>query len=385
MGVSSRFGYTAAPSLGLLYCSASAMIKKASQRIRYLRTADGVQLAWAEAGAGPLLIKAANWLTHLEFEWESPVWRHWIRFFSDHFRFVRHDERGCGMTDWNVGDVGFERWVEDLEALVDVTNPQEPFALLGISQGAATCIAYAVRHPERVSHLVLYGAYAQGAFRRGDPDKERLYRALIDLTRLGWGKDNPVFRQVFTSRFIPGATDEQLGWFNDLCRKTTSPEIAARLLETRGSVDVTELLSQVKARTLILHSRSDDVIPISEGHILAAGIPDAQFIELDSKNHILLENEPAWDRFCDEVLAFTGRNTAIATSTEDPAFSSLSRREREVLALITEGLGNAEIAERLSISEKTVRNHVSNLFDKLGVWTRAQAMVFANDRGFRNT
>ncbi len=311
-----------------------------------------------------------------------PVWRHWIRFFSDHFRFVRYDERGCGMTDWNVGDLSFERWVEDLEAVVAVANPREPFALLGISQGAATCLAYAVRHPERVSQLVLYGGYARGTFRRGDPDKERLYRALIDITRLGWGKDNPAFRQVFTSRFIPGATDEQVGWFNDLCRKTTSPEIAARLLETRATIDVVELLEKVRAPTLVLHSRDDDVIPISEGHILAAGIPGAQFIELDSKNHIVLDAEPAWERFCGEVLDFMGLKGS--SGGEDPAFGSLSRREREVLALITEGLGNAEIAERLSISEKTVRNHVSHLFDKLGVWTRAQAMVFAHDRGFRS-
>jgi len=359
------------------------MIKRATQRIRYLRTGDGVQLAWAEAGAGPVLIKAANWLTHLEYEWESPVWRHWIRFFSEHFRFVRHDERGCGMTDWNVGDLSFERWVEDLEAVVAVADPQEPFALLGISQGAATCLAYAVRHPERVSQILLYGGYARGTFRRGDPDKERLYRALIDMTRLGWGKDNPAFRQVFTSRFIPGATEEQMGWFNDLCRKTTSPEIAARLLETRATIDVVELLGKVHAPTLVLHSRNDDVVPISEGHILAAGIPGAQFIELDSKNHILLENEPAWERFCSEVLDFMGLKHS--SRGEDSAFSSLSPREREVLTLITEGLGNAEIAERLSISEKTVRNHVSNLFDKLGVWTRAQAMVFAQDHGFRAT
>ena len=357
------------------------MNKRATQRIRSLRTRDGVQLARAEAGAGPTLIKAANWMTHLEYEWESPVWRHWIRFFSDHFRFIRHDERGCGMTDWNVGDLSFARWVEDLEALVDVVNPQEPFALLGISQGAATCIAYAVKHPERVSQLVLYGAYARGTYRRNDPDKERLYRALIDLTRLGWGKDNPVFRQVFTSRFIPGATDEQIGWFNELCRKTTSPEIAARLLETRATIDVVELLEHVKAPTLVLHSRDDDVIPIAEGHILAAGIPGAQFVELDSKNHILLDSEPAWERFCTEVLDFM--SVANAVRGEDPAFASLSPREREVLALITEGLGNAEIAARLSISEKTVRNHVSNLFDKLGVWTRAQAMVFAHEHGFR--
>jgi pimeloyl-ACP methyl ester carboxylesterase/DNA-binding CsgD family transcriptional regulator len=356
------------------------MIKKPAQRIRYVRTPDGVQLAWAEAGAGPTLIKAANWMTHLEYEWESPVWRHWIRFFSEHFHYIRHDERGCGMTDWNVGDLSFARWVEDLEAVVAAVNPQEPFALLGISQGAATCIAYAVRHPERVSRLVLYGGYARGTYSRGDPDKERLYRALIELTRLGWGKDNPAFRQVFTSRFIPGATDEQVCWFNDLCRKTTSPEIAARLLETRATIDVMELLSSVNVPTLILHSRDDDVIPIAEGHILAAGIPGAQFIELDSKNHILLEGEPAWERFCAEVVEFMDVKESHG---EDPAFETLTAREREVLALITEGLGNAEIAARLSISEKTVRNHVSNLFDKLGVWTRAQAMVFAHERNFR--
>lgn len=353
-------------------------MKRAAQRIRYLRTPDGVQLAWAEAGAGPLLIKAANWLTHLEYEWESPVWRHWIRFFSDNFRYVRHDERGSGMTDWNVGDLSFERWVEDLEAVVEVASPQEPFALLGISQGAPVCVAYAVKYPERVSQLLLYGGYARGAFRRG-PDT-RLYRALIDLTRIGWGKDNPVFRQVFTSRFIPGGTDEQIGWFNELCRKTTSAEIAARLLESRAVIDVVGLLDQVRTPTLVLHSREDDVVPIAEGHILAAGIPGAQFIELDSRNHVLLEHEPAWERFRAEVLEFTGRKSL--THDQEAVFGALSPREREVLALITEGLGNAEIAQRLSISEKTVRNHVSNLFDKLGVWTRAQAIVFAHDRGF---
>jgi pimeloyl-ACP methyl ester carboxylesterase/DNA-binding CsgD family transcriptional regulator len=356
-------------------------MKKASQRIRYVRTEDGVQLAWAEAGAGPVLIKAANWLTHLEYEWESPVWRHWIHFFTKHFRFLRHDERGCGMTDWNVGDLSFERWVEDLEAVVAAANPQGPFALLGISQGAATCVAYAVKHPERVSKLVLYGGYARGTFRRDDPDRECMYRAMIDLVRLGWGKDNPAFRQVFTSRFIPGGTDEQIDWFNDLCRKTTSPENAARLLESRSTIDVMALLDKVQTPTLVLHSREDDIVPISEGHILAAGIPGAQFIELDSKNHVLLETEPAWERFCDEVLEFMGLKGS--PRGEDSAFAALSPREREVLALIAEGFGNAQIAGHLAISEKTVRNHVSNLFDKLGVWTRAQAIVFAHERGFR--
>jgi pimeloyl-ACP methyl ester carboxylesterase/DNA-binding CsgD family transcriptional regulator len=395
MGLSARRRYGRFVPV-LLYCGAYLWdirpvrarkviltMKRTTQRIRYVRTRDGVQLAWAEAGAGPVLIKAANWLTHLQYEWESPVWRHWIRFFSDHFRYIRHDERGCGMTDWNVGDLSLERWVEDLEDVVAAADLREPFALLGISQGAATCVGYAVRHPERVSHLVLYGGYARGPFRRGDADRESMYRAMIDLVRLGWGSDNPTFRQVFTSRFIPGGTDEQIGWYNDLCRKTTTPELAARLLASRCRIDVTALLEKVRTPTLVLHSRDDDIVPISEGHILAAGISGAQFIELDSKNHVLLENEPAWERFCEEVLEFLGLKGS--KRGEDSAFAALSPREREVLGLMTEGLGNAQIAEQLSISEKTVRNHVSNLFDKLGVWTRAQAIVFAHDRSFRDS
>ena len=357
------------------------MAKNTRQQIRYLRTADGIKLAWASAGTGSVLFKAANWLTHLEFEWESPVWRHWIRFFSRHFRFIRYDERGCGMSDWRVGDLSFERWVEDLETVVEAADAREPFALLGISQGAAPCIAYAIRYPERVSRLILYGGYAQGVSRRNDPEREREYRAITELVRIGWGKDNPAFRQVFTSRFIPGATEQQIAWFNDLCRKTASPENAAKLLDARAGIDVADMLGRVRTPTLVLHSREDGVVPISEGRNLASGIHGAQFVELDSKNHVLLENEPSWDRFREAVLEFMGLDSSA--TREDPAFGTLSKREREILVLITEGLGNAEIAERLSVSDKTVRNHVSNLFDKLGVWTRAQAIVFARDRGFR--
>src|SRR6185295_11331194 len=181
-------------------------------------------------------------------------------------------------------------------------------------------------------------------------------RAMIDLVRLEWGSDNPTFRQVFTSRFIPGGTDEQIGWYNDICRKTLTSDVAAKLLESRAMIDVTSLLGQVRSPTLVLHARGDAVVPIAEGQILAAGIPGAQFVELDSKNHILLENEPAWERFCDEVLEFMSLTGEVRG--EDRAFAALSPREREVLKLITEGLGNAQIAERLSISEKTVRNHV---------------------------
>jgi pimeloyl-ACP methyl ester carboxylesterase/DNA-binding CsgD family transcriptional regulator len=270
--------------------------------------------------------------------------------------------------------------VEDLEAVVDAAGVEGPFTLLGISQGASVCVAYAARHPERVSGLLLYGAYARGWSRRGDAEGEREYRAITELVRQGWGRDNPVFRQVFTSRFIPGATSEQIEWFNDLCRKTASPDVAALLLETRANIDVTGLLGKVRAPTLVIHGRGDVVCPITEGRFIASGIPGAQFVELDSANHLLLEGEPSWARFQQAVLEFMG--LAIPAG-EDPAFGSLSPREREILVLITEGLGNAAIGGRLSISEKTVRNHISNVFDKLGVWTRAQAIVFARDRGFR--
>lgn len=377
---------------------------RARQAIRYLRTSDGVRLAWAEAGRGPTLIKAANWLTHLELEWESPVWRHWIRFFSDHFRFVRYDERGCGMSDWEVGDLGQGRWAADLAEVVlasSTSTPStaaapapgagrgsdgEPVILLGISQGAAPAIEFAVRHPERVSHLILYGGYSQGWAIRGDEASRRRYQAMLELIEHGWGRSNPVFRQLFTSRFIPSGTDEQLDWFNELCLKTTSPQNAVRLLQTRAQVDVHRSLARVRVPTLVVHGRDDDVVPLASGRILAAEIPGAEFVELDSANHILLADEPAWERFCDAVLDFTGvarPPAASATGAASEAFAALSPREREVLLLITEGLANAEIAGRLGISDKTVRNHVSNLFDKLGVWTRAQAIVFARDHGFR--
>src|SRR6266850_3292782 len=284
------------------------------------------------------------------------------------------------MTDWNTSNLSFERQAADFDAVVDAADLREPFTLLGISQGGPQCIRYATRHPERVSRLVLYGAYAQGWARRGEPDAAREYESITELIRAGWGRDNPVFRQVFTSRFIPEATVEQLAWFNDLCLKTASAHNAAEIFQSRSVFDVVHLLPQVKAPTLILHAREDAAVPISQGHLLAAGIPGAEFIELDSKNHILLEHEPAWARFKDAVLEFMGM--PAKPSGEDQAFHALSPREREILALISEGLANAEIAERLSISDKTVRNHVSNLFDKLGVWTRAQAIVFARDRGF---
>lgn len=354
-------------------------MSQSRQRIRFLRTDDGAKLAWAEAGSGQLLVKAANWMSHLEYEWESPVWNHWLNFFTDHFRWVRYDERGCGMSDWEVGDLTLDRWVADLEAVVEAAQPARPFVLLGVSQGSVASIAYAVRHPERVSHLILYGGYARGAFARGNPELEAEYRLVTEAIRVGWGKDNPAFRQLFTSRFIPGGTPEQLAWFNELCRRTTSGEIAVRLLKMRAKLDVRPILEQVRVPTLVIHVNNDSVCPVTESRLMASAIPGAQYVELESQNHVLLAHEPAWLRFQQTVLEFVGQS---ARSDGDDPFASLSRREREVLLLLTEGLDNSEIGSRLSIAEKTVRNHISSVYDKLGVWSRAQAIVFARDRGF---
>ena len=343
-----------------------------------IKTRDGVSIAFASAGTGPTLVKASNWLTHLEYDWDSPVWRHWTRFLAEHFHYVRYDERGCGMSQWDVEDVGHGRWIEDLSAVIDAAVPSGPLALLGISQGAAAAIQYAIAHPERVSHLIFCGAYAQGVAKRGDAAAEKRYDAILELTRQGWGRDNPIYRQLFTSRFIPGATVEQVQWWNDLCRRTATPEMAARLLDARMRVDIVDLLPRVTVPTLVLHARRDEVVPFSQGQLLASGIPNARFVELDSANHVLLETEPAWQRFMDEVLAFVG----VSAPREDPVFATLSTREREILTLIARGMTNLDIGRELFISEKTVKNHVTRIFEKLGVHSRAHAIVLAKDHGY---
>ena len=350
------------------------------QRVHFIRTDDQITLAWAEAGRGMPLVKASNWLTHLEYDWESPVWRHWTRFLAEHFRYIRHDERGCGLTDRNVGDLSCGRWLEDLEQVVDAAAIDRPFALLGISQGAVAAVAYAVRYPERVSHLILYGGYVVGAYRRDEAEGERLYRAVVDSLRAGWGSDNPVFRQIFTSRFIPEGDAEQVGWFNELCLKTTCSEIGAALMEARAEVDVRELLPQVRVPTLVLHAHRDQVVPFSEGVRLASQIPGAELVHLESCNHILLAHEPAWQHFKDAVLAFTGQD-AVAEGGGDIRLTSLSPREREILPLLCQGLSNAVIGWQLGISEKTVRNHLSSLYGKLGLHSRAAVIAFAHSHG----
>jgi len=349
------------------------------QTIRFVTTDDNVRLAWAWSGAGPTLVRAATWITHLEYDWESPVWRHWVRFFSEHFHLLRYDERGSGLSQHQIDDLSAANWRGDLESVIAAAAPEKPFVLFGISQGASTSVRYALKHPEHVSHMVLYGGYAQGWGMRDDPDRAREFQALVDLAELGWGRPDPLYRRLFTKRFLPEGSEEQLAWFDELCAKTTRPAMAAQLLRERGGVDVREQLPKVRVPTLVIHAREDQVSPLSQGQTLAAGIPGAEFVQVDSPNHILLEHEPAWQRFREVVLEFTG----VRSKAEDALFESLSEREREILANLCSGLTNAAIGKALFISEKTVRNHITRIFEKLGVANRSQAIVVARDKGFR--
>ncbi len=286
------------------------------QTIKYCRASDGALLAYGESGKGTPLVKAANWLSHLEYEWQSPVWGHWWCELSRSHRLIRYDERGVGLSDWQVEDLSFSAFVRDLEAVVDAVG-LERFALLGLSQGAPTCIEFAVRHPERVSCMVLYGGYAAGWLARGDRQEIARRQAMVELTRAGWGQNNPAFRQVFTSLFMPGATAAQANWFNDLCRITTSPENAARLQVSCAEIDVREQLRRVRVPTLVVHQRDDAVVPMEAGRFIAANIPDARFIVTEGRNHVMLEDEECWPRFVDEVNEFISEH-----QSSDPALTA---------------------------------------------------------------
>ena len=338
------------------------------QEIRFCRAADGAMLAYATHGRGPPLVRAATWLTHLEYDWRSPVWRHWLEGLGERHTVIRYNERGCGLSDRELGDPSLDQWVGDLESVVDAAGV-ERFALLGVSGGGFSSVAYAVRHPERVSHLVLYGASVRGRRRRGDPDAVERGELMHKIIRLAWDDPTPVFRQVFTAMFLPDGTPQQLEWFDELQRASTSGEIAAALRRAREGLDVTGLAEQVRVPSLVLHARHDQAVPFAEGRLLAALIPGARFVPLESRNHILLEHEPAWRLFIEELNRFLG----APEPERDPAepLVDLSAREREVLELVAAGLSNEEIAGRLYLSVRTVERHLSNVYAKLRISGKA--------------
>jgi len=356
------------------------------QEIRFCTAADGSRLACAESGAGRPLVKSAHWLTHLGHDWTSPIWRHQHLGLSGRFRLTRYDQRGCGLSDHDVADMSFDTWIGDLETVVDSAG-LDRFVLLGMSQGGPIAIEYAVRHPERVSHLVLYGSYVRGRrFWREGGDTAREADTLLELIRLGWSRENPAFRQVFSSLFIPGANLEQIQQFNELQRSSTSAENAARIVTVIDSLDVTEAARRLRVPTLVMHCEGDARIPFSEGRHLAGEIPGARFVPLQGKNHIMLEGEPAWDRFMNELVRFT--EAEPARRPDVPAggghrgrLTSLTAREKDVLALVATGMGNAAIAESLHLSPKTVRNYLTRILDKLEVASRGEAIVAAREAG----
>jgi len=274
------------------------------QRVRLCTGPDGVRLAYASVGTGPTLVKAANWLTHLDYDWESPVWRHWWAELSDRYHLVRYDERGCGLSDWDVEEFSLDAWVADLEAVVDAAG-LDRFVLMGISQGGAVAITYAARHPERVRGLILFGTFMQGRrIRATTAQEQEEARVQIQLVRLGWGRDNAAFRRVFAMQFMPEGTKQQWEAFDELQRRTTPPANAVRFIEAFGGIDVSNIVGGVTAPSLVIHARGDIRIPLENGRRLAALLPNSRLVILDSANHLLLENEPAWPQFLAEVDAF---------------------------------------------------------------------------------
>ena len=274
-----------------------------AQRIGFCQVPDGTKIAYASIGSGPPMLKAANWLNHLEFDWSSPIWGKSFAEIARNRTFIRYDERGCGLSDWDVEDLSFNAFVEDLEVVANKLH-LERFPLLGISQGAAVCIEYAARHPERVSGLILLGGYAAGWRHMASPEEQARREAVLTLTEVGWGTDNPAYRHIFSQTFMPEADAEVLAWFDDFQRKTTSPRNAARFQDAFGHIDVRHRLADVRAPTLVMHSRHDQRIPLELGRDLASGIPNASFVPLESSNHVLVDNEPAWRTCIETVGAF---------------------------------------------------------------------------------
>ena len=274
-----------------------------AQRVQFCRAGDGTRLAYARIGEGPAFVKAANWLSHLELDQQGPVWKHWLELLSRSRCVIRYDARGNGLSDWEPPTITFADFVDDLGAIFDAAGVERA-PILGISQGAAVAAAYAATHPERVSALVLLGGCARGWRAKGHPALTKWFDALLVLMRQGWGGDNAAFRQIFTTAFFPEASSEQTRWFNELQRQTATPDNAVRLLSALGDVDVRECLPRICVPTLVVHSKRDVVIPMKDGMELASGIPGARFVALDSPNHLLLEDEPAWQRFVRELEAF---------------------------------------------------------------------------------
>ncbi|MGA8007698.1 MAG: alpha/beta fold hydrolase [Burkholderiales bacterium] len=352
------------------------------QQIRFCSSFDGARLAYAISGRGAPLVMSSTWLGHLEYDWRNLAWRPWLEHFSREYTMLRYDMRGTGLSDRSFTNVSSETWARDFEAIVE-TAGFDRFPLLGICQGGPTAVEFAARHGARVSRLILYGTYARGNFARSERPRELAKAKLfIDMARLGWGREDHEFMQVWASLFQPGGGIDHLRSWNELQRQAIAEENVPAFFEAAFRTDVQDAARRIKCPTLVIHASRDKAVHVEEGRRLAGLIPGARFVELDSENHMLLPEEPAWARLIEEVRTFLrepnepGRFAGII-----PRLETLTERERQVLEGIARGLGNNEIAAELALSEKTVRNHITRVFDKIGVAHRYQAIVLAREAG----
>jgi pimeloyl-ACP methyl ester carboxylesterase/DNA-binding CsgD family transcriptional regulator len=357
-------------------------MSRPAQQIRFCTSRDGTRIAYAICGSGPPLVFAAHWVHHLKSDWDSPIWRHWLSMLTRRHTLIRYDLRGCGLSDREGVEFSFEKLVEDFEAVINAAGLKS-FAFIGMAVGAAIGMAYAVRHHQRISHLVLYGAYVRNRLAL-TPTREEVeeVQAEIKVIERGWQNENPAYSQFFTSLHIPDATAEQMHAYDDLLRLTTSPANAVSLRRMFSRLDLHEIVQQVRCPTLVLQLRDDSVIPFDEGRADAALIPGARFVPLDTRNFIMLEQDPEWERLIAELADFLPASPLTPAGDEHFSAGGLTAREREVLELIAQGLDNGTIAMQLGISQRTARNYVSVILSKLGVNSRAQAIVRARDAGF---
>lgn len=350
------------------------------QRIRFCASRDGVRIAFATAGAGPPLVRVNNWFTHLELDWDNPVWRHWTEALMERRLLIRYDPRGTGLSDRDAKEFSLDAMVADLEAVVDALELRR-FPLLGLCQGGVIAVAYAARHPERVSRLVLYDSYPYGAYVDAAGEKlARQAQVFSQMIEMGWGRNVGAFREIFANLLMPEAAGDQLKWISELQRRSASPVTACQLWNAFNTLDIRAEASRVTAPTLVFHVRGDAMVPFEAGRRLAAAIPNARFVPLEGQNHILRADEPAWPLFRRELNDFLDADEQTDDSAMEP-FAALTAREREVLDCIARGQTNSQIADCLRIGEKTVRNHVTSVFSKLGVEHRSQAIVIARKAG----
>ena len=351
-----------------------------AQQIRFCKSRDGTRIAYAVCGNGPPLVWVQHWIHHLEFDWDSLIWQPWLAFLMRRHTLIRFDWRGCGLSDREGIHFAFERYVADLNAVIEATQAKR-FCLFGMAgAGSGVAMAYAAQHSDRVSCLVLQEPHTKGRIAGSPTEQQRQEaQARLKVIELGWANEAAAYNQFFAALHIPDASQAQVQAYNDLLRRTTTPANAVGMLQSFWEADMTGSISAVRCPALIMHARGDSVIPFEEGRTVASLIPHARFVPLESRNHLLLATEPAWTRFVSTLDEFLG---AFGPAVTPAVQADLTPRERELLQLLAQGCENREIAAHLGISDKTVRNHVSTILHKLGVRHRSQAIVLAREHGY---